>query len=410
MEIKIPFKLAPAFENLNSCLYDSIVWEGGRGGAKSEALAHIGIMESYIDDGVILCCREIQKSINDSLYSALVSKIGDLGLNEQFKILNNEITNLVTGARFIFAGLKSNTTSIKSINKLRVVLVDEAENVSQNSWDVLRPTPRYGKVRIYVVFNPRFEADATWQEFVVKKDSKTLHITINWRDNPWFPESLNNQRQRDAKGDSGRYLWIWEGKFLKLSNASIFGKKLTQREFEVDDSFGDPLLGIDWGFSTDPVAAIEAYVRGKTLYIRNAASKVGLELDDTSTWLLSHIPKLKTNTSRADSARPETISKVKKDKENPIPLIKACQKWKGSVEEGVVYIQSFDEIVVHPDADSCYAELMAYSYKKDKFDEVTAEILDADNHYADALRYALEPLIKGKSLKSKPATAGSRTF
>ena len=74
----------------------------------------------------------------------------------------------------------------KTIDKLRVVLTDESENISQTSWDYLRPTPRYGQVRFYIVFNPRFEQDATWQEFVVKKDQRTLHITINFNDNPFF--------------------------------------------------------------------------------------------------------------------------------------------------------------------------------------------------------------------------------
>lgn len=406
MEMTVPEKLIPAFNNLTTALYDSIVWEGGRGGAKSQALVNIGIAESYIDDGVILCCREIQKSIDDSLYSALVSGIHDLGIQDQFKIIQNEITNLVTGARFIFAGLKSNITSIKSINKLRVVLVDEAENVSQNSWDVLRPTPRYGKTRIYVVFNPRFEADPTWQEFVVKKDAATLHINIGWRDNPWFPNSLNNQRLRDARGDAGRYAWIWEGKFLKLTDASIIGKKLSQREFFIDESFGDPLIGIDWGFSQDPTAVIECYVKNHKLYITNAASKVGLELDDTKSWLVSYVPNIQKFTSRADSARPETISKVRRD---GIRLIQACEKWKGSVEDGVTHLQSYDEIVIHPDADKCFAELLAYSYKKDKYDEPTSVIEDKSNHFADALRYALQPRIKGRSHK-KPSSAGSRTI
>ena len=77
----------------------------------------------------------------------------------------------------------------------------------------------------------------------------------------------------------------------------------------------------------------------------------------------------------------------------------------------MAYIQSFDEVVVHSDASRCYAELLAYSYKKDKFDEITTVILDADNHYADALRYALEPVIRGKNRKrARPAVAGSRTF
>jgi len=393
IKFEYPEKLHPSFVNITTNQHDVIVWEGGRGGAKSEALAAISIAESFIDDGVILCCREIQKSINDSLYATIVSAISKYKVESYFNILQNEITNLVTGAKFIFAGLKSNITNIKSINKLRVVLTDEAENITQNSWDYLRPTPRYGMVRVYVVFNPRFETDPTWQEFIVKNDDKTLHITINWQDNPWFPESLNNQRLRDMRGDAGRYSWIWEGKFLKISDNSILAKKLKSLDFTLDESFGDPLIGIDWGFSVDPTAIIESYVKNETLYIRRAGSKVSLELDDTADWLEKHVPSVKKFTSRADCARPETISKVKKD----IPLIKGCVKWKGSVEDGVVALQSFREIIIHPDADCCYAELAAYSYRTDKHGEPTTDIEDANNHYADALRYAIEPLVKRKT-------------
>lgn len=384
-----PTKLHPSFVNLQTNQYDTIIWEGGRGGAKSEALACIAITESFIDDGVILCCREIQKSIADSLYATIVSAISKYKLDLYFKILNNEITNLITGSRFIFAGLKSNITSIKSINKLRVVLTDEAENISEQSWSYLRPTPRYGQVRFYVVFNPRFEHDATWQQFIINKDERTLHITINWHDNPWFPESLNNQRLRDLRGDAGRYNWIWEGKFLQISDSSILAKKLKVQDFEIIEGFSTPYIGIDWGFSVDPTAAIECYVFNECLYIRNAASRVGLELDDTATYLINHIPTIIKYTSRADNARPETISKVKKD----IPLIKSCKKWKGSVEDGVVYLQSFKQIIIHPDAECCFSELSSYNYKTDNNGDPTTVIEDSSNHYADALRYALEPLI-----------------
>ena len=133
MNNNIPHKLLPAFDNLKTNQYDVIVWRGGRGSAKSDSLSAIGIMESFVDDGVILCCREIQKSIADSLYASLKSYIEDNNLTNYFKIIQNEIVNLYTGARFIFAGLKSNITSIKSIKKLRVILTDEAENISQNS-------------------------------------------------------------------------------------------------------------------------------------------------------------------------------------------------------------------------------------------------------------------------------------
>ncbi len=393
MTINAPKKLIPAFDNLKSCLYDIIIMEGGRGGAKSEALSALGVLESFIDDGVILCCREIQKSIADSLYATIVSTIYKYELQSYFKIIQGEITNNLTGARFIFAGLKSNITSIKSINKLRVVLVDEAENVTDNSWSYLRPTPRYGQVRFYVVFNPRFEQDATWQQFIINKDDRTLHITINWHDNPWFPESLNNQRLRDLRGDAGRYAWIWEGKFLQISDNSILAKKLKVLDFEITKEFGTPYIGIDWGFSVDPTAIIECYHYNDCLYITNAAAKVGLELDDTAKYLINNAPNVLKYTSRADSARPETISKVKKE----IPLITACNKWKGSVEDGVVFLQSFNAIYIHPNADACYGELSAYSYKTDDSGEPTTIIQDADNHYADALRYAIEPIIKHQS-------------
>src|SRR5690606_26541876 len=105
-QVTVPNKLLPAFNNLSQALYDIIVWKGGRGSGKSQSLVAIGVLESYIDDGVILCCREIQKSISDSVYSVIVSYIEDKGLTKDFKILNNSITNLKTGAEFIFAGLK----------------------------------------------------------------------------------------------------------------------------------------------------------------------------------------------------------------------------------------------------------------------------------------------------------------
>ena len=393
MKIEAPTKIIPAFNNLKTNAFDIVVMEGGRGGAKSEALAALGILESFIDDGVILCCREIQRSISDSLYASLISAIYKYQYESYFKILNNEITNLLTGARFIFVGLKSNITSIKSINKLRVVLVDEAENVTDNSWSYLRPTPRYGQVRFYVVFNPRFEQDATWQQFIINKDDRTLHITINWHDNPWFPDALERQRQRDLKGDAGRYAWIWEGKFLQISDSSILAKKLKVLDFEITKEFGTPYIGIDWGFSVDPTAIIECYHYNDCLYITNAAAKVGLELDDTAKYLINNAPNVLKYTSRADSARPETISKVKKE----IPLITACNKWKGSVEDGVVFLQSFNAIYIHPNAEACYGELSAYSYKTDDSGEPTTIIQDADNHYADALRYAIEPIIKHQS-------------
>ena len=105
MKIEAPTKIIPAFNNLKTNAFDIVVMEGGRGGAKSEALAALGILESFIDDGVILCCREIQRSISDSLYASLISAIYKYQYESYFKILNNDLTNLLTRARLIFVGL-----------------------------------------------------------------------------------------------------------------------------------------------------------------------------------------------------------------------------------------------------------------------------------------------------------------
>jgi phage terminase large subunit len=401
VNVTAPPKLRRALENLRTNRYDTIVLHGGRGSAKSEALALIGLMESYLDDGVILCAREIQKSIDDSLYASLVSKISELGLSADFNVLKTKIQNLRTGSQFMFAGLKSNISNVKSIKRLRVVLVDEAENVSQNSWDVIRPTPRYGNTRLYVVFNPRFESDPTWREFVARRDDNTLIIKINWRDNPWFPASLERQRQRALRGDIGKYNWIWEGDFLKVSDRSVLGRQLKVEHFDIDENFGSPMIGIDWGFSNDPNVIVEVYVKGADLYVRRCGIKTQVPLTGTAAWLVNKVPHVANYPARADCARPETISMV----QSTFRTVKACKKWSGSVEDGVSFLQSFDNIIIHPNActnrdeqDELLAELYGYSYKvlfKDTpQEEVTAVIEDKSNNVSDAIRYAIEPLLK----------------
>ena len=139
-------------------------------------------------------------------------------------------------------------------------------------------------------------------------------------------------------GDMGRYRWIWDGEFLQISDASILAKKIVSYEFHLDKTFGEPFLGVDWGFSNDPTAVVECYVKDNALYIYHAGDKVGLELNDTAEWLLKSAPNIAKFTSRADNARPETISKIKAE---GVPLMKPCHKWRGSIEDGIAYLQGF---------------------------------------------------------------------
>jgi len=412
MKPQIPIKLAESFKNMHTNQYDTIVWHGGRGSAKSQALALVGLLESYMDDGIILCAREIQKSINDSIYASIVSCIKCHDLEDEFHVINTEIINKITGARFTFSGLKTNISSIKSINKLRVVLVDEAENVSQNSWDVIRPTPRYNNTRLYVVFNPRFETDPTWKEFCKEKDDNTLITEINWRDNPWFPASLEKQRQRALKGDLDRYNWIWEGGFLRVSNSSILGKNLDYRYFEVDESYGQPLIGIDWGFAQSRNVVVECYVKGRDLYVYKCGIGAGVSVLDTPSWLIRHVPLVKEIVSYADCARPEIIDHVNRSLfQRNNPMINPVKKGAGSVEQGVTFLLSFDKIVINTKAcetnqmyNDMISELNGYSYKvidKNTPQEVvTNQIQKGSDDVADAIRYALEPIIHKADTKS----------
>ena len=403
-KVFMPAKLVPVAQNVLSEIYSKVILYGGRGSGKSQALAVYGIMESYKNDGVILCAREIQKSINDSIYASIVSCIESMGVLGDFYITKTTITNLQTGAVFLFSGLKTNITAIKSINKLRVALVDEAENVSENSWNILMPTLRYLDTRVYIVFNPRFEKDPTYKMFVKDADSDTLCIKINYNDNVMFPASLEKQRlamyaKAERTGDFNLYNWVWNGDFMKVANASILGNLLQVEHFEVDDSFGRPYIGIDWGFSIDPNVIVECYVKGRNLYVNRVGMAHKLPLNRTAAWLKDQVPLVESWPSWADCARPETVNQMNLD---GLTKVKSCTKTK--INDGVAVLQSFDKIIINTTAgktrdvqEMAVSELAGYSYKtlnKDTPQEVvTPDIVDASNNVADAIRYALQDLI-----------------
>jgi phage terminase large subunit len=410
MEISfsVPEKLNPIIANLTSNEHPTIVTYGGRGGGKTEALCAIILAESFVAPGNILIAREIQKSIQDSLHSTLASKVTELGLDKCIKVTNTFLRNTLTGATITFAGLKQNITSIKGINKLRVCFVDEAENVSEDSWNVLRPTLRYGNTRLYVSFNPKLKTDPTYKLFVTNPDDDTLGIHINYDDNPFFPESLERLRQQawaraERTGDYNLYNWIWLGACLEISSAAILGNAIKVQDFTVDDSFGNPYIGIDWGFSVDPNVVVECYVKGRNLYVNKVGMAHKLPLNRTAQWLQDCVPNILKHTAYADCARPETINQMNND---GLSKVKSCTKTK--IVDGVSYLQSFDNIIIHPKAGvnprSCantqaklLAELYGYSYKVEDANTakevVTSEILDKNNNIADAIRYALQPLI-----------------
>jgi len=372
------------------------VMRGGRGSAKSRTAASALLIQAVQGVHRVLCAREIQKSIKDSVKRLLDDEIERLGLSEFFESTENEIRGR-NGSLFIFAGLRNNTASIKSIEGVTRCWVEEAQTISQSSLDDLIPTIRAPGSEIWFTYNPRHATDPI--DVMFKADElppNTILLHVNWQDNPWFPEVLRDEMEYDRRRDLDKYLHIWEGQYQTSSEARVF-KNWTVEEFDVPK---DALIrqGADWGFSVDPTVLVQCYIEGRKLYVPHEAYRVGCEIVDTPALFLT-VPDAEKWPITADSARPETISHMQK---NGFPKIMPAIKGAKSLEEGVEFLKSFD-IVVHPRCKHLIDELTLYSYKTDPLTGLLMPVLeDKDNHVIDALRYACEGARRAGKKERKP--------
>ncbi len=173
----------------------------------------------------ILCAREIQNSIADSSYQLLKDQIKSLGLEDFYTITNTEIRG-ENGSLFIFSGLKHNVDSIKSKEGIDIVWVDEAANVSKASWDKLIPTIRKDGSQIIVTFNVDIEEGETYQRFVVDPPTNAIVLKLTYRDNPWFPEVLEQERVDCLRKDPIGYDNIWEGNPKAAVEGAVYKEEL----------------------------------------------------------------------------------------------------------------------------------------------------------------------------------------
>lgn len=373
---------------------------GGRGSAKSWSVARILLGLAATGPLRILCAREYQSSIADSVHRLLVDQIYALGLTDQYNITQHEIVSRC-GSLFIFRGLHLNPRSIKSLEGIDICWVEEADTFTNESWDNLIPTIRKPESQIWVTFNPRLEEDPTYQRFIKAPPPDALVREVNWRDNPYFPAELASERDHLARVDPEAHAHIWEGKCQVHGEAQIFRGKWYIEAFEPNPqirsgplAWHGPYFGADWGFAQDPTALVKCWVHQASLYIEAEAYAIGCDIDKTPE-LFSRIVGSEREVIRADNARPETISYMQK---NGYRRVQPCEKWKGSVEDGIAHIRSYDRIVIHPDCTHAAQEMRLYSYKVDRLSgNVMADVEDRHNHIIDALRYACEPLIKRRA-------------
>ena len=377
---------APAFEELFRP-HRYKVFYGGRGSGKSWSVARALLLLGYEKPMRILCAREIQRSISDSVHKLLCEQIEAIGLSGAYTITRDAI-RCTSGTEFIFKGLRSNPQEIKSTEGVDICWVEEAAAVSADSWDILIPTIRKPNSEIWLTFNPLDEQDPTYQRFILNPPDGAYVRKVNYNENPAFPDVLEKEKDWLQARDYESYLHIWEGEVRKHSNAVIFAGRFRVEEFETDRD-ARFYQGADWGFAQDPTALIRCYIKDRTLYIDREAWGVGVDLDETPA-LFDTIETARSWPIKADNARPETISFMKRRGFH----ISGAKKWQGSIEDGIEFLKSFD-IVVHPRCRHTIDELNHYSYKVDKqTGDILPIIVDAWNHCLDALRYALDGIIQ----------------
>jgi phage terminase large subunit len=255
------------------------------------------------------------------------------------------------------------------------------------------PTIRKDGSELWFTWNPDQPNDAVEKLFAEDPDAVVVHV--NYYDNPLCPEVMKKEAEKMKKRDYEKYVHIWLGGFNTKSESQIFMGKWKVDEFEPVSNWSGPYHGLDFGFANDPTAGVKLWIYSNILYIEMEAGKVGLELDDTAKYLKKEIPGIEKYVVRADNARPESISYLRR---HGLKKIVAVKKGKGSVEDGIEFIKSFDSIVIHSRCKEMQEEARLYSYKVDKKSgDILPEIEDKDNHYWDAVRYALEPLMKNSN-------------
>ena len=366
---------------------------GGRGSAKSWSVARVLCLLAASKPVRILCARELQSSIRDSVHRLLADQIEALNLSARLEIQNAEIRG-VNGSLFIFEGLRHNTTKIKSMEGIDICWVEEAERVSEESWKILVPTIRKPSSEIWVTFNPEQETDPTYTRFVKNPPPDAIVRKVNHDQNPWFPIELRKEMEYDYRVDPDSAAHIWGGECKKIGDAQVLKGKWVIDDFTPEADWNGPYYGADWGFSQDPTTLVRMWIHKRNLYIEYEAYGVGVEITETPA-LFDNVPGSRNHTIRADSARPETISYMKRQGFN----IMAAKKGPGSVEDGIAHLRGYEKIVIHPRCKYAAQEARLYSYKVDKLTgDILPILLDANNHIIDAVRYGLEPVIKPAKL------------
>ena len=395
LDIKTPRKFVPLLE---AARYKGA--HGGRGSGKSHFFGELWLEENITEKLDFVCLRETLKSLEFSVKKLLESKIEAFNAGDYFDVQDRRILSRAGGTT-IFEGMQNHTAeSIKSLEGFDRAWFEEAQNASDKSLTLLRPTIRKPRSQLWFGWNPKHATDPI--DALLRGPNPppgSVVVEANYMDNPFLPDVLREEMEYDKRRDPDKYAHVWLGKYEQNSEARVF-KNWTIEEFEVDPT-AVIRQGADWGFSVDPTVLVQSYIVGRKLYVPYEAYRVGCEIVDTPDLFMT-VPDAEKWPITADSARPETISHMRS---HGFPKIMPAVKGPGSLEEGVEFLKSFD-IVVHPRCKHLIDELSLYCYKTDQLTNLVLPVLaDRDNHVIDALRYACEGARRAMKVQKPAAPA-----
>ncbi len=367
-----------------------LVYHGGRGSAKSTHAAMACLLRGKDSKQKILCARQFQNSIKDSVLSLLDEQVDKLGLRSFYDVQRDAIYGL-NGTEFIFRGVHNNTNSVRSVNGATICWIEEAQAVTEKSYEVLIPTIRAPDSQFVITYNTDLETDATYQRFNISPPPNAYVRKVNYDENPFFPDVLKAEMEWCRSVDSDAYMHIWEGEPRAHSDAQVFNGKWEIARFEPPPN-AEFLHGMDFGFSVDPNTAIRCYIHEQCLWIYQESYHHKLDIDFMADTVKRDIPGIEKYVIRGDSARPETISYLQR---HGLPNIVGVEKWTGNREDAISHCRAYKKIMIHEQCKHMIQEAKLYSYKIHKQSgDILPEAEDKNDHCWDGVFYALAPIIQ----------------